>query len=639
VTTLRPSPLPASRHRRVTQRARADLAALAAIIFLWAAWIALTGNRLDDVHFDQGWYLQVSARVAAGDILYRDTLWMYGPLPVYLLAGLLRLLEGRVVALTVLNAASALFGALLAYGVARTLLPARLAFLSIVAVLAAGIWGGFMGYTSAYTGAIPVGAAFGLLSLLSLLRYVVHRRIPWAVLSGAATGLAALSKPEFALATLGTGILFWGTAIVLPRAFGQPRRSSAGAAFTYFVAAAVVIAAVFAPLGSAAGPDRLLDGLTAYDQDRLVMREWPPWGNRASWAWIILGFGPWLIAGSLMALMSPAARARSSRSLLIATLLCGVALVATWIALGDVRSMQAVILPPLAGVEQFFALGRASVTLILAGCGIWALRQIASSARTQHVAAPADWVLATICAYSALAAVRSFLHPLATLHFHYLTTAVPALVYCLAYLLPRVGIGGGAPGREGEALRRGWAESAVVLALLLLIAAGITWDAAHFREPLLTLESARGQVRMADTGLRKAPWIGLIDHLAQAAPTGSTAIVITAEPGTSFFAVLGNPLPYDHLLPGMGTGPDDLRVITDSLHDAVPDFVIVGESVRNGGVWFWGLPEGAETLAAFEPVWAAIEAHYRLASELGPPGWRYWIYRRARDPAGAANIG
>ena len=39
---------------------------------------------------DQGWYLQVAARVSQGEVLYRDVAWAYGPLPVQFLAFLLR---------------------------------------------------------------------------------------------------------------------------------------------------------------------------------------------------------------------------------------------------------------------------------------------------------------------------------------------------------------------------------------------------------------------------------------------------------------------------------------------------------------------------------------------------------------------
>ena len=41
---------------------------------------------------DQGWYLQVAARLSQGEVLYRDVAWAYGPLPVQFLAALLRAL-------------------------------------------------------------------------------------------------------------------------------------------------------------------------------------------------------------------------------------------------------------------------------------------------------------------------------------------------------------------------------------------------------------------------------------------------------------------------------------------------------------------------------------------------------------------
>jgi hypothetical protein len=65
---------------------RADLAT--GIILLGACFLGsgLTWGRLYDPIVEQGWHMQAAARVASGQVLYRDLIWMYGPLPIYLQA-------------------------------------------------------------------------------------------------------------------------------------------------------------------------------------------------------------------------------------------------------------------------------------------------------------------------------------------------------------------------------------------------------------------------------------------------------------------------------------------------------------------------------------------------------------------------
>ena len=69
---------------------RADLVAGIALLGACSLWSGLTWGRLYDPIVDQGWQMQAAARVADGQVLYRDLIWMYGPLPVYLLALLFR---------------------------------------------------------------------------------------------------------------------------------------------------------------------------------------------------------------------------------------------------------------------------------------------------------------------------------------------------------------------------------------------------------------------------------------------------------------------------------------------------------------------------------------------------------------------
>ena len=71
---------------------------------------------------DQGWYLQVAARVSRGEVLYRDVAWAYGPLPAQALAAAFRWLRPDAGLATLLNGLLAALSLLLSYAVLRSLL-------------------------------------------------------------------------------------------------------------------------------------------------------------------------------------------------------------------------------------------------------------------------------------------------------------------------------------------------------------------------------------------------------------------------------------------------------------------------------------------------------------------------------------
>ena len=94
-------------------RSRPDWLAVLGLLGLCALGSWLTWGRLYSPLYDQGWYMQVAARVAAGDVLYRDVIWMYGPLPVTILAALFRLWGTEMAPFWLLVQLLALLGCLL----------------------------------------------------------------------------------------------------------------------------------------------------------------------------------------------------------------------------------------------------------------------------------------------------------------------------------------------------------------------------------------------------------------------------------------------------------------------------------------------------------------------------------------------
>jgi hypothetical protein len=129
---------------------QADLVAGIVLLGACILWSMITWGRLYDPIVDQGWHMQAAARVASGQVLYRDLIWMYGPLPVYLLALLFRWLGTSVTPFLLLMHVLASLGCLLTYRIARFLLRPALALLGTLALFLGGWWGGFIGYTQAW---------------------------------------------------------------------------------------------------------------------------------------------------------------------------------------------------------------------------------------------------------------------------------------------------------------------------------------------------------------------------------------------------------------------------------------------------------------------------------------------------------
>jgi hypothetical protein len=219
---------------------RADLLAGIVLLGVCGLWSGLTWGRLYDPIVDQGWQMQAAARVADGQVLYRELIWMYGPLPVYLLALLFRGLGTGVFAFLLLFHVLATLGCLLTYHVARFLLRPALALPGTLALFLGGWWGGFVGYTQAYTGAVPLGAVAGLAFVACLLSYLREGSPLWLVIAGVAAGAALLTKPEFAVACVGTGSLILAGLALFPRGLAGKRGNAVRALGLYTVSTVVV---------------------------------------------------------------------------------------------------------------------------------------------------------------------------------------------------------------------------------------------------------------------------------------------------------------------------------------------------------------------------------------------------------------
>ena len=194
---------------------------------------ALTGVQPND----EGLMLQAAARIADGEVPYRDFWWFYPPGQPYLLGGLHELFGPSLAAWRVVRVAADATVALLAFELARR---------RAGAMPAAAAWG-----VSILAMAYPSGPhPFPVALALALGALLAFERRP--VLAGALTGACSAWRIEFAVA-LAAGIALGLALRRSPRDLGR-----------YAAASAVTTVVLYAPVLAAAGVRPTFDLLVDY---------------------------------------------------------------------------------------------------------------------------------------------------------------------------------------------------------------------------------------------------------------------------------------------------------------------------------------------------------------------------------------
>ncbi len=190
--------------RRRVERgpALSTIAVLGALLLYVIGRVVSSWRYFDRLLGDDGWVFRVAQRVAEGDLLYRDVAWSYGPVPIYALAALLRLVPTVVwfhlvdILLCVLAIAAVQWSGriLVGRGVA-------LAVTAWAAVL--GSSGGLISHQlDAYTVPVAWGTAASLATVAAACSWL-HAGSRRALIAACVLAiLAVLSKPEYGLAAL-----------------------------------------------------------------------------------------------------------------------------------------------------------------------------------------------------------------------------------------------------------------------------------------------------------------------------------------------------------------------------------------------------------------------------------------------------
>jgi Dolichyl-phosphate-mannose-protein mannosyltransferase len=174
----------------------------AALGVLAVVLVAATWGTWGDLDSDTGFDLLAGARVADGDLPYRDFTYYYGPLAPAI-TGLVSWLAGAGVAPGV-AVGLAIVAAIVAatYALARTVVGPLGAFVAAAITVAVAVTPNNYSYVLPHTYAATLGTLGLLVLLLCLARYSRDGRRAWIVAAGTSAGLVALTKPEVTAAAL-----------------------------------------------------------------------------------------------------------------------------------------------------------------------------------------------------------------------------------------------------------------------------------------------------------------------------------------------------------------------------------------------------------------------------------------------------
>ncbi len=179
---------------------REDRFALLALTALFVVMLAVSWQRWTQPLLDHGREMNLPTRILAGEHLYSDVQFLYGPFAPHFNALLFKIFGVQLGTLKVSGAVCAILILLMIYWLSRRLMSAweSAAVTGLVMVICAVK--STANYIQPYAYAALYGFLFSLASLVCTVRFVQTRLAKAMLWAGVFAGLALISKPEIALA-------------------------------------------------------------------------------------------------------------------------------------------------------------------------------------------------------------------------------------------------------------------------------------------------------------------------------------------------------------------------------------------------------------------------------------------------------
>jgi 4-amino-4-deoxy-L-arabinose transferase-like glycosyltransferase len=529
----------------------------AAIGMLFVVMLVATWQRWTHPTIDHGREINLPSRLLAGERLYTDISYHYGPFAPYFNAGLYRVFGVHVATLHTSGAICALLILLLIYQLARHLMPSREATVTTALVLVTCALTGFLGnYIQPYAYAALYGWTFALASLLCLLRFMASRQPRWMFWAGVSMGAALVCKPEFSVLCAVPAAVGWALASL------EQRRCLWRPAWLLAIPCLAIGALTYGLLIVRVSWQRLIgENYTMLSQPGLLYfahfldgsLQWPSTG----WA-MLAALGMSLFACGAVALIGLALAPRvESLWRGRAWLVWGSLAAGWWLWSLQARAHGVVDLNPLRGAPVVLAVTMASI----------AYTQWRAHRRGERLPVQQQ-VLLVIAVFSLLSSYRVIFN--VTLRDFYTPFTVPGLIIVYLYLFFSV-----SPAMLLESVdcREQARRAAVVLIAMMVIVLAYGHATLARLRPAFTISAPRGQlVTHPVLGRPVAEAIGLV--IGHTAPTD---YLVSLPQGTivNFLAERRNPLREESLVPGVLTAERETEAIRRLAEYQVP-LILIG---------------------------------------------------------------
>lgn len=179
---------------------REDRFALLALAVLFAVMIVASWQRWTQPLLDHGREMNLPTRILAGEHLYLDVQFLYGPFAPHFNALLYGIFGIHLTTLKVSGAICAILILLMIYWLARRLMSVPEAALATALVMVICAIKSTANYIQPYAYAALYGFVFALGSLVFTVKFLQTQQQKFMVWAGVLAGLSLISKPEIALA-------------------------------------------------------------------------------------------------------------------------------------------------------------------------------------------------------------------------------------------------------------------------------------------------------------------------------------------------------------------------------------------------------------------------------------------------------
>jgi hypothetical protein len=537
--------------------AREGWLAAAAIGVLFVVMLAATWQRWTHPAIDHGREINLPSRLLAGERLYTDISYHYGPFAPYFNALLYRLFGVRLGTLHTSGAVCALFILFLIYQLARHLMTATEATMTTGLVLVTcALNGSFGNYIQPYAYAALYGWTWTLASLWCVLRFLKSRQPRWMCWTGLASAAAMVCKPEYCLLCAIPAAVGWGLASL------EQRRCLWRAASLLVLPGVVIGGLTYGLLIVRVSWERMIGenytmlsqpGMTYFARAIDGTLDWPSSG----WA-LLAAVGMSMLACGATALIGLALAPRvDSLWRGRAWLVWGLIAAGWWSWSLQARAPGFVDFDPLRGAP----------IVLLVTIGWMAYTQWRAHQRGEDVPLR-EQVLLVIAVFSLLSIYRVIFN--VSLTSFYTPFTVPGVIIVYLYLFFRV-----SPAilLERDDCRRHARRGALVLIATVVAILAVGHATLARSRAVFTVSAPRGQLvtyPMLGTPVAKA-----IDLVI--ARTAATDELVSLPQGTliNFLAERRNPLREEALVPGVLTPDRETAVIRRLAEHRVP-LILIG---------------------------------------------------------------